>query len=512
MGHSRLNKSIKNARVNLAFYFAIMFVSFFSRDIFLKSLGDDFVGLASTLLNILALINVVELGVGSAVAYMLYKPILENDIKRINDIISVFGYIYRKIGFVVGLVALMVVPFLHLFFRDVDVSLSIIYFAYSSFVVSSLLGYFVNYKQLLLSADQRNYVITRYFQSANIGRLIVQSFIAYYTQNFYFWIVAEIAFSVAYSVLISRKVDQIYPFLKTDVKSGKELLKIYPELLVKIKQVFVHRLGNAVLNNLSPLILFSFTSAALIAHYTNYTLIMSKLAQLTAHIFSSIDAAVGSVIAEGKKEMIKRVYWEIISLYYLIAGVIVISLYFLVSPFISILFGAEYVMGHLTVIIILINFYFSITRVCNDVFIAAYGLFRDVWAPIVEAGLNISISIVGGKLFGINGVLIGSTIAVFLMVNVWRPYFLFRNGIGERISLYFITVLKHVILTVITFAVVFYISYNLTIDPANGYLWWFIYAVIIFSSTLAILYSLMMATSQGMRSASRRVINNLLKR
>lgn len=512
MGTTRLNKSIKNARVNLVFYAVILFVSFFSRKIFLQSLGDEFVGLSSTLFNILGVINIAELGIGSAVAYMLYKPLFENDTKKINEIISVFGYMYQKIGIIVACVAALLIPFLHLFFKDTQVSLPVIYFAYTSFTLSSLLGYFVNYKQLLLAADQRNYVVTWYFQSSNIIRLIIQLLIAKYTGNFYLWIAVEMISAATYSYLISRKVNKIYPFLKSNIKSGRSLFKAYPELITKTKQIFAHKLGGVVLINLSPLILFSYSSATMVTFYTNYTLIMSKLAQLAAHLLSSIDAAVGSVIAEGNQEMIKRVYWEIISLYYLIAGVIVISLYFLINPFISILFGVEYILPHLTVIIILINFYFSITRVCNDIFLAAYGLFRDVWAPIAEAVISVSISIIGGIYFGTNGVLCGTLVSVLIIVKGWKPYFLFKNGIKERLSSYWLTISKHVLITIITFITLYYISPVIIIDAASNYFNWTLYALIIFSASGLTMLSLMLISSRGMRNASSRILKNILKK
>lgn len=512
MSDTRFNKSVKNARINLTFYVLIIFISFFSRKVFLDSLGDEFVGVTSTLLNILGVINLAELGVGSAVGYMLYKPLFEKDQTRINEIISIFGYIYRKIGLIVGAIALLLVPFLHLFFSEITFSLPVLYFAYISFVISSLLGYFVNYKQLLLSADQRNYEITRYSQSANVARLLLQTILAYYTGNFYIWIVIEISFSVVYSIIISKRINKIYPFLSADIKSGKQLLKAYPELVVKTKQIFVHKLSYVVLSNLSPVILFSYTSAVIVAHYTNYTIILSKLTQLISHVLCSIDAAVGSVIAEGNRDMIKRVYWEISSIYYLAAGGIVISLYFLINPFITVLFGAEYVMSQMTIVIILINFYLGIIRTANDLFISGYGLFHDIWAPATEAVINISVSVAGGYYFGINGVLLGSTLSIFLIINLWKPYFLFRRGMKESLSNYWITVIKYMILTAIAFTSLWILNDKMDMNGGTGYFSWAIYAAVISFVAFLLLYLLMYCTSSGLRDATRRIVTNLLKR
>ncbi len=171
---SRVKKTILNARVNLIFYLLTLCLSFFSRKIFLDCLGADFVGLTGTLQNLLGFLNLAELGIGSAIGYLLYKPLFDHDQDKINEIISVMGYLYRWIGFIILGCGCILACFLPLIFPDSNTGfhLSLIYFAYFAFLGSSLIGYFINYRQNLLGADQRNYVVTAYFQTANIIKTI----------------------------------------------------------------------------------------------------------------------------------------------------------------------------------------------------------------------------------------------------------------------------------------------------------------------------------------------------
>ena len=76
MPKSRVQKSILNARVSFIFYILTLACTFFSRTIFLKSLGSNFLGLVGTLQNILGLMNLAELGLGAAISFALYKPCL----------------------------------------------------------------------------------------------------------------------------------------------------------------------------------------------------------------------------------------------------------------------------------------------------------------------------------------------------------------------------------------------------------------------------------------------------
>ena len=174
MEESRVKKSLLNARVNLIFYVLILLISFFSRKIFLNCLGADFVGLTGTLMSLLNFLNLAELGISTAIGYVLYKPIFEHDETRINEIISVLGYMYRWIGRIIIAAGVALSCFLPVIFPSTGFSYGIIYFAYYSFLASSLIGYFANYRQTLLGADQRNYVVAFYFQTASIIKIICQ--------------------------------------------------------------------------------------------------------------------------------------------------------------------------------------------------------------------------------------------------------------------------------------------------------------------------------------------------
>ena len=204
---SRLHKSFLNARVNLIFYFITLALSFVSRKVFLDCLGADFVGLTVTLLNLLGFLNIVELGIGLAIGYVLYKPLFDNNQEKIGEIISVLGFLYRRIGLIILVSGIVLSAFLPLIFVNEHCGLSLIYIVYYSYLFTSLLGYFVNYRQTLLSADQRNYVVTAYFQTANILKIILQIVLAYYTHNPYFWILVEVIFNIIYAMILNvRKI------------------------------------------------------------------------------------------------------------------------------------------------------------------------------------------------------------------------------------------------------------------------------------------------------------------
>lgn len=133
MNESRINKALKNARVNFIFYFLMFFISFYSRKIFLDTLGPEFIGLAGTLQNILQMLSLAEIGIASAVSFHLYKPIREENTAKINDLISLYGWFYRIVGFIILGLAIIVSLFFPVIFDETTLHLGVVYFVFFAF-------------------------------------------------------------------------------------------------------------------------------------------------------------------------------------------------------------------------------------------------------------------------------------------------------------------------------------------------------------------------------------------
>jgi O-antigen/teichoic acid export membrane protein len=512
MAESRVKKSLLNARVNLIFYFLALVLAFFSRKIFLNTLGVDFIGLTGTLYNLLGFLNLAELGIGSAIGYVLYKPLFDQDETKINEIISVFGYLYRWIGLIILGAGCLLACFLPLIFPATGFQFGIIYFAYFSFLASSLIGYFANYKQTLLGADQKNYVVTAYFQSATIVKTLIQMVIAYYTGNYYLWVAIELLFGIIYSFILNWKVNQVYPWLKSEVRRGKELFKKYPEVMKYTKQLFVHQIGAFVQFQTVPLLIYAFVSLQTVAFYGNYTMITDKLSQFINNLLGSTGAGVGNLIAEGNREKIKSVFWELFGIRMLVGGIFCVALFFLLEPFIILWIGEKYLLDDLILILILFTVFINFTRGSTDQFLYGYGLFWDIWAPVVEAGINIGVAVIGGFLWGLPGLLLGGIISLLIIVGVWKPYFLYHWGFKESVIYYWLGYFKHVFLILLpAVGCYFVLPFITTANPAEFYVNWILYALLLISIYTISAYLLLYVFTQGIRAFTNRVVSKYLR-
>lgn len=449
---SRVKKSLLNARVNLIFYFLTLALSFFSRKVFLDCLGANFIGLTGTLYNLLGFLNLAELGIGSAIGYVLYKPLFDHNQQKINEIISVMGYLYRWIGFIILGTGCLLACFLPLIFPNTGFDLSIIYFAYFSFLASSLIGYFINYRQNLLGADQRNYVVTAYFQTATIIKTIIQMVSAYYTGSYYIWIALELSFGIIYSFILNWKINQTYPWLKSEIKEGKTLFKKYPEVIKYTKQLFVQQINGLVQFQTTPFLIYTFVSLETVAYYGNYSLVIDKIFALILTLFSSFRASIGNLIAGSNNEYVKDVFWEIGSLRFWIAGIVVFGCFFLMNSFITVWIGEKYILPFYILCIILIKFYFQFILDNSMSFLYGYGLFADVWASYTQSAIFLVCAIVGGYLWGLAGILMASLIGILIINGIWKPYYLYKSGFKFPISGYWLSWMKYNVLNVINIA------------------------------------------------------------
>ena len=503
---SRITKSIKNARVGVFFYSITLFIHFFSRKIFLDGLGDEFIGLTSTLQSILGFLNLAEFGVGTAIGVTLYGPLFKKDNEEINKIIALIGYLYKKIGIGIFILSIMMSFFIPLIFSGTTINLGIVYFAFFSFLTSSLLGYFINYHIVVLQADQRTYVVSTIYQSFTILKLIIQSILVYYYQAFYPWILLELIFPILYSIVLRARIKKEYPWLLLNNKQDKSIIKAYPEVIKLIKQSFVHKLGGFVLGGTDQILIFALVNLKSVAFFGNYQLIFQKLTEFINNFFGGIDAGVGNLVAENDYYNIRKVFWEMMALQFLIGGFICINLYYLIEPFILLWLGEKYILDQWILIIMLLNLFIAHIRTPVENFKTAYALLWDVWAPIVEILINLGFSLIFGMMWGIKGIMFGTLISLLFIAVSWKPYFLFKYGFKKNVLEYWKGFFKLLITLIVSSMAIWWLINLLCNRHVNSYFEWFLLSIKISLIILSV-YVPILILNRGFRDLMIRFYN-----
>jgi hypothetical protein len=164
-------------------------------------------------------------------------------------------------------------------------------------------------------------------------------------------------------------------------------------------------------------------------------------------------------------------------------------------------------LGKPILILLLVNAYISITRVSVDAYIEAYGLFGHVWAPWMEAFINLGLSLLLGYKYGIAGVLTGTAVSVILIVCIWRPYYLFTGGFKNgRIWEYWSNIFKYLGSLAIVWLVVHFIASIDSFSSVATY-WSLMIRITFIFFMSSLLYGLILyMTSSGMKNFTHRML------
>lgn len=504
---SRTAKSFKNSSVGLVFYLFSLTLQFFSRKIFLDRLGADVLGLNTTATNLLQFLNLAELGIGAAIACTLYRPLLDGDRRAVGEIVSLQGWMYRRIAWCVlggGVLLMGLFPWI---FAKMTLPLWYAYASFGVLLASALLSYFVNYRQVLLSADQKEYRIQYSYRSAMLVKVLCQILaIRHFDNGYLWWLVLEALFAGVAAAALNFTIRRTYPDLHTDLSQGRRLSRKYPEVITKVRQLFFHKIGGFTLTQTTPVIIYAYASLSLVALYGNYLLILTGITSLMSALFNSMNAGVGNLVAEGDRERIMEVFEELFSARFLLCCTVCFGVYTLTPAFISLWVGPEYLLDNGTLALLTAILYINLSRLTVDSYIYAYGLFSDIWAPIAEAVMNIGLSVLLGRFFGLHGILAGSLCSLVAVIFLWKPCYLFRRGLRVSLKRYAALYARHLAALVPVAAIAAATVGRIPFDPFAGIGEWVAYGALAAGGFFLLLYATLCLLTRGMRDFTHRLI------
>lgn len=509
----RVHRSVMNIKVGIIFYVLSLFLAFFSRKVFLDCLGAEFIGLTGMLMNIMSFLSVAELGIGTSIVYFLYKPLQEENREKINEVMSMLAYLYRYIGFVIGIGGLIVSLFFPWWFDNLSTGLPLVYFAFYSFLATSTVGYIFNYKQLLVGANQKQYLVNAYFQTISIVQNLIQIILAYYYRNLWLWVLVGLIFTTIGIIVFNYRIKLLYPWLTIDLKEGRTNLSRYPEVLIKCRQIFIQKIKNFILYKSDEILVGAFVSVVQVAFYGNYLVIINKLNFLVNILSDGMNAGIGNLIAEGNDKNTMKVFWELTAIRFIIVGIIIFALILFLQPFITYWFGKEYRLSDIILYLIIFNIFIFLSRGVVEMYISASGLYSDVWAAWTELIMNLSITLCLAPFWGIIGILIGKIISVFFIAFFWKPYFLFSKGLHKKTSDYWRGMAPYYVIFVIYIVATLIIRYYIIEPKVTSLFYLVIYAILTYPILLLFYFITLLATTQGMKYfvARKQVIYNKLK-
>lgn len=433
---TRTEYSVRNTTVAFSAQALAILMGFLTRVVFTRTLSEGYVGINGLFTDILNILSLSELGVGTAITYALYGPIAKKDIAKQQALMRLFRNFYRLTAGIVCAAGLCLIPFLDFLMKDrPDVDhLLLIYLLY---LFRSVVSYLLIYKKTLIDAHQMNYITVLYHNGFLILQDLCQVLVLLLTGNFILFLVIAVLCTVTGNICMSRKADRLFPYLKEPCSvplASEERHDIFKN----VKAMLMHKLGNVAVNNTDNLLISSFVGVVAAGIYSNYFLIIGSVRQVFDQALLGAAASVGNLGVTEEKEKVHQVFWQLFFIGYWMFGFAGICLLELLNPFVTLAFGKTYLFSEEIVLILCINFFINGMRRPILIFKESMGLFwYDRYKAVAEALLNLVISVALVLHFGVAGVFVG-TFCSTVLTSVWaEPYVLYKYRFEMPVGVYF---------------------------------------------------------------------------
>lgn len=446
---SRTEYSILNIITGLGGYAVNTVMGLVCRMVFTRTLSADYLGISGLFTNILTMLSLAELGIGSAIVYALYKPLATDDKEKIASLVRFYGRCYQVIGIVVAVAGLLLMPFLNLLITEQPNIKESIYLIYGIYLFNTASTYFFSYRSSLLMAAQQNYIVTGTNYLITIGQSIFQMIWLVAAHEYIGYLLIQSIGTFIYNFSVSYIAKRKFPYIVG--KNIKPLEKKEKSGLIRnIRALIVWKLSGLLVNSTDNIIITYFSGLATVGLSSNYTLLSSTLNSLLNQLFNGITASVGNLNAIESKEKKMSMFYSINLANFWLFGWASIGIFVVSTDIVHVFFGENYILPQNIPFVIALNFYMVGMQSAVWTFKNTLGLFRPGrYLLIVTAAINLVCSIGLGKIWGLFGILFATAISRAFTNTWYDPYAVFKYGFQESTRPYFI---RYMIYTAILLA------------------------------------------------------------
>ncbi len=434
-------KALLNVGVSIVFKVLVLVANILSRRFLIQYIGEEILGLNDLYLSIINVLSVAELGIGTAISFSMYRPIVEGDNAKVAALYRLYTKLYLIVGGIILVGGCAVMPALPYLAKGHETAGVNLYLTYGLMLISVVMSYVYSAQTSLINAYKNDYITTTI---TSVGSLLLRaiqivvtiwlkSFEAYLACRIFTtglqWLVTAIIVKVKYGGVIKLKA-------KLDAESKKEVTK-------SIKAMFMHKIGGVLVNSADSLIISAFIGVVILGKYSNYTTIMTSMVGFISMAFTPLTSVMGHMCVEEDSATAQRYFRFFHTINFILGTVFFLGYYAVIDNLISILFGADLELSRAVVFVVTINYFVSFMRQATLLFKDATGTFYyDRWKPLCEGVCNVVLSIIFVLVFPedfkVVGVIVATIITNILICHVVEPYVLYKHAFHASPKRYYI--------------------------------------------------------------------------
>lgn len=443
---SRLENIGRNALWSTVANVLYTLAGFVGRYVFLRVLDETHLGISSLFTSLIGILSFADLGLSTAFTFCFYKPIEEKDWPHIQSLLQTFRKVMACIAAVVTVVGLAVIPFLRRLIQggeSIPDGQLVVYYLIS--LGKTVLSYWLVYKTCYVTACQKAYKLVPFTLGGNLATVALQICVLLVWRSYTAWALVTPLVTLVQYIFTDRYIKQNFPetvFCKAPPIPQADKRSIFSN----VKATLLGKLGEICVNQTDSILVSSMVGVATNGLISNYELIKNSVLDIVTLIQNAVVPALGSLIATEDGKVQKNVLYTYMMCNYLMVGFAMCGIGILSSPFLMLVFGPGKIVDELTVTLMCVGFYFAYQSYALNAFPAAAGkLILGAWASLIEGVVNLFVSIVAVKIWGLPGVYVGTVISqvinyvirgytIFLGIYREKPYRYFGNTMGYFLS------------------------------------------------------------------------------
>ncbi len=445
-------KSLLNVLVSIFFKIIVLISGLIARRFLIHEIGQGVNGINSLYVSIIGFLAIAELGVGSAITYCMYKPIVKGEKEKVSALYHLFTKLYLLIGAIITIAGCLILPLLPILAKGYETADVNLYLTFGLMLVSVVITYLYGSKTSLINAYKNNYITTTVISLAQIMQNALQIIVLILTQSFVGFLLCQIFVNLlqlfAMEIIARKKYGEIIKCKKkVDEETKKEVSK-------NVKAMFMHKIGGALVISADNIIISAFIGVTVLGSYSNYTLIMTSMIGIISLFFIPLTSIVGHRFVKNKEES-KKIFSFFYTLNFIICSVFFFGYYAIIDNLVGIFFGSQLEIEKKITFVITLNYGIQFMKQATGLFRDATGTFyNDRWKPFFEGITNVVLSILFVCIFPedlkVVGVIVATIITNVLICHVVEPRVLFKYAFNERPNKYYVKNFLFMVLFAVT--------------------------------------------------------------
>lgn len=499
----KLKKILQNSVMETIFYLIIAVVGLLKVKYIIHGLGSEMNGYYQFINNIISYIVLAEAGISTAILYKMYRPVANNDYKKISELFNGSKAILKGIGIIFISIAVILLPVIYMYTKEIKLFITIS-FCFFMLVFAVALPYLSGTRSYttLLTADQKRFT---YGLVYNISRLLTDIliiFVVSLTNSIISIVIVNLLFKILETLVITSYCKKKYTYLDKSATPDKSAKKMSGDMIF-------HQVGYVIFNNVDTVLLMSFLGPVYVSIYSSYNYIVTFIRELFDKNNQMISNIFGYSFAKDDKKTLDY-YKSYVSFFS--AVTLVISFCFVMGArsFIKLWIDKpNYILNYLSSCSFAAIIVSNIILTNINTVIQANGLFKESrFFPIIESVVNIILSIILLKLIGINGILIATFIAslvgIFIRTNLINKKVFKKASYKSLIIRPIIVILSFVLLSIVLFP----LESKVLLFSTN-YFKWFLVMLVIFIIVLLVIFSVFYLFDHAMRNNFKVILNKV---